>query len=209
MRGADPDKDQSYGLRAVPEEALLSTLFPLGGMHKAEVRKLAAAFRLPNARKRDSQGICFLGNVSVEDFLAQEFGSEPGAALDASGARIGTHAGALLSTLGQRVHLEGSPPGPWYVISKDIAANTLVVAHEHASDARMEFTLEHTNWLREPETGASYTAQYRYHGPKIEGSFDMRRSTFAPRAPVAEPVAAGQSLVLYAGEECIGGGIIA
>jgi len=211
MRGIDPQKDQSYFLWAVPKTALEHTLFPLGSMHKSEVRKLAERFALPNARKRDSQGICFLGNISVEDFLAQEFGTEPGSAVDQEGKHIGTHGGALLSTLGQRVHLEGAAAGPWYVIAKDIAANTLVVAHELQSVARTSFALQEVNWLQEPKSGVTYVAQYRYHGPHVEGTFDAGigdAGIFIPNTPVAEPVAAGQSLVLYSGEECIGGGII-
>ena len=207
-RGVDSEKDQSYFLWAVPKDALDHTLFPLGGMQKSEVRRLAERFGLPNAKKRDSQGICFLGNVSVEDFLAQEFGTEPGVAIDADGTKIGTHQGALLSTLGQRVQLQEAASGPWYVIAKDSAANTLTVAHAPQGSDRNNFVLSEMNWLQEPTDGAPYTAQYRYHGPKIEGVYDSKAQTFIPNAPVTEPVAAGQSLVLYAGDVCLGGGII-
>ena len=209
LRGIDDAKDQSYFLWAVPKESLSDSYFPLGDMHKEEVRKLAERFKLPNAQKRDSQGICFLGNVSVEDFLAQEFGTEAGEARDSKGHPIGTHAGALLSTLGQRVHLADAPAGPWYVVSKDIAANVLVVSKEKIGSARTSFILEQTNWLAEPLHGRTYEAQYRYHGPRIEGTLDNARSVFTPSEPLTEPVASGQSLVLYDGDECMGGGIIA
>ncbi|HWU24391.1 MAG TPA: tRNA 2-thiouridine(34) synthase MnmA [Candidatus Paceibacterota bacterium] len=208
-RGIDPDKDQSYFLWAMPSAALTDTYFPLGGMHKKEVRALAEKFELPNARKRDSQGICFLGNVSVEEFLAQEFGTKSGTAFDAEGNAVGTHAGALLSTLGQRVHLEQAAPGPWYVIAKDIEANTLTVAKERQTVDRTSFILEDTNWLQEPVVGKTYTAQYRYHGPRVEGTLDEAHTVFTPTVSVKEPVASGQSLVIYDEEECIGGGIIA
>lgn len=208
-RGIDPDKDQSYFLWAMPKAALHDVYFPLGGMHKKDVRALAEKFDLPNARKRDSQGICFLGNVSVEDFLAQEFGTEPGTAVDIEGNTIGVHAGALLSTLGQRVHLEQAAPGPWYVIAKDIAANTLTVSKEKLVADRTSFTLEDMNWLSEPVSQKTYTAQYRYHGPRITGTLDSSCTSFTPNDTVTDPIASGQSLVLYDEEECIGGGIIA
>jgi tRNA-specific 2-thiouridylase len=206
QRGVDPDKDQSYFLWAVPKEALAYTVFPLGSMRKSEVRALARTYKLPNALKRDSQGICFLGNVSVEDFLAKEFGTRPGIAVDEEGNGLGTHDGALLYTLGQRISPEGALAGPWYVVAKDIAGNILTVSHERRRDSRAALALESTNWLAEPEGGA-YTAQYRYHGPKIPGT--LAGNSFVPDDPVPETAAAGQSLVIYDGEECIGGGIIA
>lgn len=209
LRGIDPEKDQSYFLWAVPPAALADAVFPLGGMHKADVRALALKFRLPNARKRDSQGICFLGSVSVEDFLAKEFKSTPGDAFDAEGKRLGAHAGALLYTLGQRAHLEDAPQGPWYVIAKDMARNSLTVAHEPAADARAAFALAEMNWFASPEAGKTYQAQYRYHGPSVEGTLDAACAAFIPSQPLPEAVAPGQSLAIYDGEECIGGGIIA
>lgn len=207
-RGIDPAKDQSYFLWAVPQTALTDAYFPLGSMHKEEVRKLADRYGLPNAHKRDSQGICFLGNVSVEEFLAQEFGTQSGSAIDTEGKRIGTHAGVLLSTLGQRVQLADAPAGPWYVIAKDIAANALTVSKEKRAGQRTSFRLESTNWLSQPAAGKSYAAQYRYHGPLVPGTLDESLSLFKPTQAVTEPIAQGQSLVMYDGEECIGGGII-
>jgi tRNA-specific 2-thiouridylase len=209
LRGIDPEKDQSYFLWAIPQESLADTLFPLGGMHKPEVRKLAASFTLPNATKRDSQGICFLGNISVEEFLANEFGIEPGSAYDIEGVEVGEHAGALLSTIGQRIALEDAAPGPWYVIAKDIEKNRLTVAHSPRMKFASYITLESTNWFKEPKKGKEYTAQYRYHGSKIKGTFNAERQAFVSDDGIGEAVASGQSLVLYDGEECIGGGIIA
>lgn len=211
LRGIDPEKDQSYFLWAVPKTALVDTLFPLGGMHKPDVRTLAKKMKLPTAEKKDSQGICFLGNISVEEFLAQEFGTEPGKALDETGAEIGTHQGALLSTLGQRVALSAAAPGPWYVVGKDIAANVLIVSRERRAEARTSFALSEANWLSDPVSEKEYVAQYRYHGPRVAGTLDTTdpsRIAFKPRATVTEAIAPGQSLVLYNEEECIGGGII-
>lgn len=206
LRGIDESKDQSYFLWAVPKHALAASLMPLGAMHKVNVRKLAARYRLPNAAKKDSQGICFLGSVSVEDFLRAELTPEEGVAVDERGNEVGRHAGAVLYTLGERIALTDAAPGPWYVVSKDLTANTVTVGVSGAlPSTRDSFTLTRTNWFQEP-TG-ELEAQYRYHGPRISGRLTDDR--FTPAEPLAEPVAAGQSLVLYRDDECLGGGIIA
>mgnify|MGYP001584405974 CR=1 FL=1 len=208
FRGIDESKDQSYFLWAVPKHALAMTLFPLGDKPKTETRILAERFKLPVAQKRDSQGICFLGSISVEDFLKQEFGSEEGKAFDAAGQEVGMHDGALLHTIGERIALRNAAPGPWYVIRKDIERNVLVVSHEQAggNDAA-GIALRETNWFSEVG-GEPLEAQYRYHGPRIAGCLNTERDTFVPDAIVPESIASGQSLVLYRGEECVGGGII-
>lgn len=207
MRGVDPDKDQSYFLWAVPKDALTHTLFPLGAMHKAKTRELAQAFKLPNARKRDSQGICFLGNISIDDFLRREFETVPGEAYDEHGTVVGTHGGALLYTLGERIALTNAVPGPWYVITKDIELNTVTVSTERkVSSASIALHLEETEWNTEPEEGSAVTAQFRYHGPLVSGTYT--HSTFTPRTALPEPAASGQSLVIYDGDCVRGGGII-
>ena len=205
MRGADPDKDQSYFLWAVPKEVLAHTVFPVGGMRKQEVRALAQKFNLPVAVKRDSQGICFLGNISVEDFLRNEFGEQEGIAVDREGNTVGTHNGVLLHTLGERIGLTSAAPGPWYVLQKRIPENVLVVGREpKGSEERTRITLTETNWFSDTE-GAT-EAQYRYHGPVIEGR--REGDSFVPATSLTEPLADGQSLVLYAGSRVIGGGIM-
>jgi tRNA-specific 2-thiouridylase len=208
LRGIDPEKDQSYFLWAISKKVLNMTLFPLGGMQKSAVRALAASFGLPNAQKRDSQGICFLGNVSVEEFLAHEFGTTPGTAYDGEGVKVGGHPGALLSTLGQRIALEDAAPGPWYVIAKDVAQNKLTVAHSPRIPSASSILLQDTNWFTEPKDHYEYTAQYRYHGPALAGTFHSTHQAFVSNNRISEAVASGQSLVLYDGEECVGGGII-
>ena len=207
MRGVDPAKDQSYFLWAVPKDALSMTVFPLGSYTKGETRALAARFNLPNATKRDSQGICFLGSISVEEFLKRELGSTPGVAHDADGNTVGTHEGATLYTLGERVRLADAPAGPWYVVAKDMRANTLTVAHAPETVHRAEaISLASCNWLQEVPAG-TYSAQYRYHGPIIPGTLVQDAATFKPEN-IAEPLASGQSLVIYDGDTCIGGGIM-
>jgi len=207
LRGLDPEKDQSYFLWAVPDEAIARTLFPVGDLHKDEVRRFAKRFDLPVAGKRDSQGICFLGNISVEDFLLKEFGAAPGRAVDGAGREIGTHDGATLHTLGARIALTDAEPGPWYVVRKDMGRNELVVSKEPARCRDMRaIHLTQTNWLGDIGDG-EYEAQYRYHGPVIRGVLSVRDHTFTPHEPT-EPLAQGQSLVLYQGERCLGGGIM-
>lgn len=210
FRGVDEAKDQSYFLWAVKSEILKRTLFPLGSMMKNETRKLAKKFNLPNAAKRDSQGICFLGSVSVEDFLRSEFGSEHGKAVDDAGNEIGTHDGVLLHTLGERIGLTGAPSGPWYVVKKNVAENVLVVSRTRAkSTGQDSIMLGETSWISEPREGEELIAQYRYHGPKILGLFSGNTRIFHFNLKPEEPVAEGQSLVFYRGEECLGGAHIA
>src|SRR3989344_5890872 len=121
--GADPDKDQSYFLWAVPETKLKQTLFPIGSLKKIEVRKLAGRFGLPNAARKDSQGLCFLGDVSIDDMLQQELTLVPGGVLNEEGAVVGKHAGVQAYTLGQRhgfgLSVQSPSSAPQYVIEKD------------------------------------------------------------------------------------------
>lgn len=208
-RGKDEAKDQSYFLWAVPKETLRHVVFPLGALHKKDVRAYAKKHHLLVAEKRDSQGICFLGNVSVEEFLTKEFGTQEGHALLEDGTRVGKHNGALLHTLGERIALTDAPPGPWYVISKDVEQNTLTVApspRKETTQSRLK--LREINSLEIPKKDEIVEAQYRYHGPRIAGTWETTSETFVPSQSITEPVASGQSLVLYRGEQCLLGGII-
>lgn len=195
------EKDQRYFLWAVAKEAFEHTLFPLAEKDKNEVRALAKRYGLPVAQKPDSQGICFLGPVSVEDFLAKELGVVSGEAVDETGARIGEHHGAALYTLGERVPLPG---GPWYVREKDTARNLLVAGKGIEPVALAGIRFSHANWLAEPE--GDVAAQYRYRGPYIPGSIEEGR--FVPATPLPDRPAPGQSLVFYQDGALIGGGII-
>ncbi|KND50906.1 MAG: tRNA-specific 2-thiouridylase [Parcubacteria bacterium C7867-007] len=210
MRGVDSSKDQSYFLWAVPKEAMTQTLFPVGGIPKREVRILAQKFDLPVAEKKDSQGICFLGSISVDEFLRKELETTGGDVLDEEGKKIGTHDGAVLHTLGERIVPHGAESGPWYVIRKDLNTNTLTVRHGNAALEVPPNTLKlrETNWFNTEALMGTIQAQYRYHGTVITGSFDLETNTFTPEGSFKEPVASGQSLVLYLGDTCLGGGII-
>lgn len=215
FRGRDESKDQSYFLWAISKNALSKTLFPLGGFTKARVRELARKFKLPVQNKPDSQGICFLGSVSVDDFLRSEFGVRSGAVISEQGETIGAHDGAALYTLGQRISLRAeAPPGPWYVIRKDMASNTLTVAHAQEMKQTGNIRLTDANWFRPISPNSEVEAQYRYHGPRVRGTFDVKAAVFTPAGSLPETPASGQSLVLYQSgsngeeDECLGGGII-
>ena len=193
-------KDQSYFLWAVPKEVLNTVIFSVGGMEKEDVRKLAKRFDLPVAEKRDSQGICFLGDVSVDEFLKGEFGNDNP---------------ALLYTLGQRVPFQG---GPWYVTGKDVSQKKIEISHTRPVGMR-EVVITGTNWFGSPTEVAK--AQYRYRGPFMRGhvswtsdihsgrGYPMSTGKFVADEPLPELPAPGQSLVLYDDSgELVGGGII-
>ena len=209
LRGVDSAKDQSYFLWAVPKEALLRTLFPVGSLEKSKTRALASEFDVPQAAKKDSQGICFLGSISVDDFLRSEIGSSEGVAIDINGKEVGRHEGAVLATLGERVSLKDALPGPWYVIAKQMKDNILVVSHEHTAGASSSsLNLTQTNWLTTEYFGKQVEMQYRYHGPVIAGTLSKDGTSFTPETTLPEPIAPGQSLVCYQEDELLGGGII-
>jgi len=175
------EKDQSYFLWAVPKNMLEATLFPVGNMEKNEVRSLAKKFDLPVAEKKDSQGVCFLGSVSVKEFLEQELGSDNP---------------AVLYTIGQRV--EGG-----YVIGKDIEKKEIKVSKTRAPAIR-EIQFTDANWFGEP---AHIThAQYRYRGPRCAGRVEKNR--FIPDEPLPDIPAPGQSIVFYYSDDLVGGGTI-
>jgi tRNA-uridine 2-sulfurtransferase len=202
------EKDQSYFLWAVPKEVLNETIFPVGKYEKDVVRALAKQFKLPVAEKKDSQGICFLGNISVEEFLQKEFEISPGRVLDTEGRAVGMHNGALLHTLGARINVEGArESGPWFVLAKDIAKNELIVGKSRVPEGNAQsqkISFEHSNWFGSPE--GELEAQYRYRGPRIPGHIEG--DTFTPSVSLPEIPAPGQSIVFYRNAELMGGGII-
>lgn len=180
------EKDQRYFLWAVPKEVLETTLFPVGHKEKSEVRALAKKFNLPVALKKDSQGICFLGSVSVGEFLRAEFGSDNS---------------ALLYTLGQRVP---RPGGPWYVVGKDVERKEIIISKTPVSSART-IHFRNANWFK--ESAQAVEAQYRYRGPRILGHI-IENQFVVGGAVLAEIPTPGQSIVFYHGNELVGGGII-
>lgn len=201
------DKDQSYFLWAVPKDVLDATIFPVGQMEKGAVRRLAKQFDLPVADKRDSQGVCFLGNISVDEFLRMEFGMRAGTARDEHGDPAGEHDGAMLYTLGERISLRNaSGAGPWFVVAKDMERNELTVSTVRVPPAIATRTIRFgaTNWFADSREVTH--AQYRYRGPHIAGH--VEGTSFHSNEILSDIPTPGQSLVFFGDGKLVGGGII-
>lgn len=202
------EKDQRYFLSAVPKEIVDKTIFPVGTMDKKDVRALAARFNLPVAEKKDSQGVCFLGSISVEEFLRKEFGEMRGSAVDTDGNIVGEHDGVLLYTLGERVALRDAEPGPWFVLSKDVEKNELTVGKSRVPDAgsaSARVLFDQANWFL--DAASAVEAQCRYRAPRIKGR--VEGNVFIPTASLPEIPTPGQAIVFYsANDEMVGSGII-
>ncbi len=211
LTARDTNKDQTYFLYRVAAEALKRTVFPLGELIKPEVRRLAAGLNLPTAAKPDSQGICFVGEVGIREFLSQYISAAPGPILDrATGRQLGEHQGAVFYTIGQRQGLGVGGGGPYYVTGKDMAAN-IVYATADQSDLDLEadhFTLEQLHWITtSPNATTAYQFRSRHRAELIDGRIDSHGKVSLVRPERA--ITAGQSVVVYDGEIVLGGGIIA
>ena len=215
FEGNDPSKDQSYFLWAVPETQLKKTLFPVGHMQKQEVRKRAKAFHLPNAKRPDSQGLCFLGDISIQDMLVRELETTSGNVLDAKGEIVGTHDGAVLYTLGQRhgftLTKQSEHTKPHFVVAKDIGKNTITVSeHPYPKNAsRTRLKLVDCNWIGEKKAAHEKVwARYRYHQKLIPAEIVSLGDTSEILLLEAHYAPEGQSLVLYEDGRALGGGVI-
>ena len=219
LKGLDPGKDQSYFLHRLDQAQLARTLFPVGHLMKSEVRRIAREAGLPNHAKRDSTGICFIGERPFRTFLARYLPREPGPMVTPEGALLGEHEGLMYYTIGQRqgLGIGGRRDGagdPWYVAGKDMATNTLTVVqgHDHALLLRRHLAAADASWVSgaTPEADASLGAKTRYR--QADSSCALRaanRESF--ELDFAAPqwaVTPGQSAVLYRGEVCLGGGVI-
>ena len=215
LRAADAHKDQTYFLYRMGQRALQHTLFPLGTYTKTQVREMAEQRGLPAASKPDSQGICFIGEAPIQDFLRMYVAPQPGKIIDAETHEvIGAHDGALFFTLGQRKGLGVGGGQPYYVVGKDMAANEVYVSHNPHAEALQtaELTLENCTWFAgTAPTAGSYLVRTRHTGQLVEAAFTPHveaAATITFQTP-QERVAAGQSAVIYEGEVCLGGGIVA
>ena len=222
LRGLDPAKDQSYFLHRLNQAQLARTLFPVGELPKTEVRRIAAGIGLPNARKKDSTGICFIGERPFREFLNRYLPTRPGPMKTPDGRVVGEHIGLAFYTLGQRrgIGLGGSRDGsgqPWFVARKDVADNTLYVAQGHDHPWLLTRTLRagDASWVAgsAPDAARGYGAKTRYRQAdsacRIEYGAAVPDNGFALRFEQAQwAVTPGQSAVLYDGEVCLGGGII-
>lgn len=205
----DPAKDQSYFLWMVPQEILARTLFPIGHLHKNEVRAIATKAGLFTGEKKDSQGICFLGDVDMREFLTHYIEQRPGNVLNEKREVIGSHDGVWFYTLGERhgfhINNKSTNNKPYYIIAKDVEHNTITVAHEVKNIAGNTIKLRDTNWLASPDTAKVFTAQIRYHGEHIPAKV-INMETVELSYDGVIPL--GQSLVVYDEDALIGGGVI-
>ncbi len=216
LKGKDPTKDQSYFLWTLNQEQLSRILFPIGNFKKSEVRKLAKKFNLPVSEKKDSQGICFLGAIDLKDFLKHYIKEKKGKVLDTEGKEIGYHDGAVFHTLGERhgftITTKTSNDKPYYIISKDVEKNILVVSQNRDLDNldKNKFILENINWINgAPKENKNYQANVRYHGELLNCKI-ICQSQASVEVFFEKPVlvASGQSCVIYDRDVCLGGGVV-
>ena len=219
LRAADRNKDQTYFLHTVPGRLLGRTLFPIGHLAKKEVRRIAHERVLPVHDKRDSTGLCFIGERPFADFLARYLPAQPGAIETPEGRRLGTHRGLMYYTLGQRQGLEvggvrGAAEAPWYVATKDLARNVLVVVQQHDHPLLMtrELATEPATWIAGMPPGARIecTVKLRYRQDDQPCAVTVA-SDGSCHVALREPqraVTPGQSAVFYDGESCLGGAVI-
>ena len=218
LKGADPDKDQSYFLYMVHAEQLKKAVFPVGGMTKAQVRKIAEERGLPVSAKKDSTGVCFIGERNFKKFLSEYLPAQPGDMVSPEGEVVGRHDGLMYYTLGQRrgLGIGGRGDGrSWFVIGKDLEKNRLLVAQgeDHPMLYSTLSVAEDVTWVgeapaKEGETFAC-TARYRYRQPDQPVEATLRDGKLILRSLTPQrAVTPGQSAVLYQGDVCLGGGIV-
>ncbi|HKR81563.1 MAG TPA: tRNA 2-thiouridine(34) synthase MnmA [Candidatus Saccharimonadales bacterium] len=216
LAGLDKNKDQSYFLYRVTEDALKHSLMPIGEYEKPQVRELAKKFGLVTAEKKDSQGICFVGKVGIKEFLEQFVETQPGNIVDRSGKVIGEHEGALFYTIGQRHGLDVGGGLPYYVIGKDMAKNEVYVTTDLQDKGLWSDSLILTgmHWINgEPSVvaGARTLVRTRYRAPLVPVQDIKKQADGTWRLQLGEEVRAltpGQSAVLYGGDRVLGGGIV-
>ncbi len=226
LKGLDPSKDQSYFLHRLNQAQLARTLFPVGELHKTEVRRIAAEIGLPNAKKKDSTGICFIGERPFREFLGRYLAQQPGPIKDERGRTIGRHQGLSFYTLGQRQGLGiggvkdrgaargGGDHAPWFVARKDMARHTLyaVQGHDHPWLLSRALVFDNASWIAgQPPAAGACAAKTRYRQQDAACTvLAAQGGAFSLQFPEAQwAVTPGQSAVLYDGEVCLGGGVIA
>ncbi len=217
LRGLDPNKDQSYFLHAVGAREFAKTLFPVGDLPKSKVRAIAEKYHFVNHAKKDSTGICFIGERRFRDFLQQYLPAQPGNMVLPDGSVLGQHQGLMYYTLGQRqgLGIGGTKNGgddPWYVVGKDMAHNRLVVAQgDHPLLYSNALTVHTQYWIdgTGPKLPLRCTAKIRYRQSDqactVHSHDNGLRVTFSEPQRAATP---GQSIVFYNGERCLGGGVM-
>jgi tRNA-specific 2-thiouridylase len=219
LKGCDGNKDQSYFLHAVGHAEIDKTLFPVGEIEKPEVRRLAEQHDLATAKKKDSTGICFIGERRFKDFLQQYLPAQPGNIESFGGETIGRHQGLMYHTIGQRQGLgigglAQHPEEPWYVVEKDLERNVLLVAqgNDHPALFKTSLQCKDIYWVagESPQLPLRCTAKVRYRQPDQSctlsaGADGGYRVVFKQPQRAVTP---GQSAVFYLGDLCLGGGVI-
>ncbi len=219
LKGLDPEKDQSYFLHAMPAASLARTLFPVGDRHKDEIRAIARDLTLPVFDKKDSTGICFIGERPFAEFLSKYLPAQPGDIESLDGRKLGQHQGLMYYTLGQRQGLRiggkaDASEAPWYVAGKDLDRNVLLAVQGHDHPAMLSDSLIASQWQwvagAPPAAEFECTVKVRYRQPDqgcqvtvIDADTVAIRFAHPQRA-----VTPGQYAVLYQGDECLGGGVI-
>lgn len=219
LKAADKNKDQTYFLNQLSQAQLADVLFPLGDLQKPEVRKIAAENGLSTAKKKDSTGICFIGERNFRKFLSSYLPARKGKILDLSGREVGEHMGLMYYTLGQRRGLElggvrgDEEGGRWFVVRKDLENNILYVSHGDETPLYSKSCeVNGFNWIPAPpaEREFSCTAKFRYRQPdqEVRVTVTGENALHIAFAEKQRAVTEGQYAVLYRGEECLGGGVI-
>jgi len=216
----DPFKDQAYFLYRLTSNDLAHVFFPIGHLLKSDVRKLAEKFTLPTAIKKDSQGVCMLGDLDLKQFLSHYIPQKRGDVLNEEGGVVGYHDGVRFLTLGERhgftITQKTPNDGRYYIIAKDISKNTITVSQKNddsKSESKNEkniFEIVNCSWVSEiPSKEKNYTAQIRYHGEFLPCKvIEIKNNTATVEFENQTTVASGQSIVLYDKEICLGGGIV-
>ncbi len=222
LKGVDSTKDQSYFLHRLTQRQLSKAMFPIGGLEKPAVRRIAETAGLPNHSKKDSTGICFIGERPFREFLERYLPKRPGNMITADGHPVGQHQGLMYYTIGQRqgIGIGGTKNGdgaPWFVAGKHMAENELVVVqgHDHPLLLRSQLAAADVSWIAgvPPIPGPQFAAKTRYRQSDVpcvlnqDGDPGQSRFTLTFGNP-QWAITPGQSAVLYDGEVCLGGGII-
>jgi len=218
LRGLDNNKDQSYFLYALNQQQIFHTLFPIGHLEKPDVRKLAEHHKLPVFDKKDSTGICFIGERKFKDFLEQYLPAQPGEIQTLKGQKIGEHSGLMYFTIGQRQGLgiggvKNADDSPWFVVKKDLEANILYVTQglHHQSLYAKQCDISQLHWihLKDVHFPFSCTAKIRYRSD--DQACTIHQTDLGFSVTFNQPqraITPGQAIVFYSGEICLGGATI-
>ncbi len=222
LKGVDPSRDQSYFLYAVARSALEKSLFPVGGLYKTRIRQVAEQLGLKTAQKKDSTGICFIGERRFAEFLRRYLPAQPGMIETPQGQCLGEHQGLMFYTEGQRQGLgiggrRGAQAEPWYVLAKDVQRNVLVVGQgDHPGLYAQALWANEMHWIQSPEKNQPITAKIRYRQQdqrvtRLQAPDAADQPDALWKVEFAEPqraISPGQSVVFYQGMHCLGGGVI-